>query len=65
MQPGENSVSRLGLEVENSSHRPVVFTDWLVQEDSGPLSLPELCVTDELNAAGLDPVHKDSLANNE
>ena len=58
-------MSGLAGEVSGGHDAPVILPNRFVQEDSCPLSLSKLCVTDELNTTRLDPVNKDSLANNE
>ena len=55
-------MSWLAGEVSGGHHTPVILPDGFVQEHSGPVPGPELCVTDELNSARLDSVHEDSLA---
>lgn len=55
----------LAGEVSCGHDASVILTDRFVQEDSGPLSLTKLCVTDKLNTTRFDPVNKDPLSNNE
>ena len=58
-------MSGLAGEVSGGHHAPVILPDGFVQEDPGPVSGPELCVTDELDSAWLHAVHEDSLADDE
>ena len=52
-------------EVMDLADGAVVLTQGLVQEHSGPVSMPELCLTDELNSSGLDSIHIDPFTNDE
>ena len=57
----------LGLtsEVSGLSDRSVILAEWLIQENSGPISLTELCLPDELDASRVDAVDVDAFADDE
>jgi len=65
VEAGEDTVTRLGLEVEDASHRPVVLTHGLVQVDPCHLALGEVDGAEVGDAALLAAVHPDLLADHQ